>query len=237
MPTNLLPFPTHSSAKEWSWRKIILPCFQHTGELAKKYKLRLSFHADEYTIINSINDVIFENSCETLIYLSDVLEFMDIDGSIVIHIGGVYGDKPGSKKRFINNFYKLPLKVRNKLIIENDDKQYDWKDVLEISKEINAPMVLDIHHHRINNSYRSLTSKDIKEIFSTWNTHTPKIHLSSPQNTKDLRPHADYINIEDFLWFYNLSKKYDYDIMLEAKAKELAVLRFRDNLKSYGIKI
>lgn len=231
MPTNLLPFPTHSSAKEWNWREILLPCFQHTGSLANKYNMRLSFHADEYTVINSNNDSVFNNSYQTLIYLSDVLDLMGIIGHIVIHIGGVYGDKAGSKKRFISNFYKLPQQVRSKLVIENDDKQYDWKDALEICREIGNPMVLDIHHHRINNSYRPLTSEDIKEIFSTWNGYKPKIHVSSPQHIKNLKPHADYINIEDFLWFHDLSKSYDYDIMLEAKAKELAVIKFRDDLK------
>lgn len=237
MPTNILPFPTHPSAKEWNWREIISPCFEHIGKLAKEYNIRLSFHADEYTIINSMNEIVLNNSFNTLQYLSDVLDLMNVDGKIVIHIGGVYGDKAASIKRFINNYYKLPISVRKKLALENDDKQYGWKDVFEISEKINAPMILDIHHHRVNNNHNSLTRGDIKRIFSTWNDITPKIHLSSPQNTKDLKPHADYINIEDFLQFYNLAKDLDYDIMLEAKAKELAVIKFREDLSLQGIKI
>lgn len=237
MPTNILPFPTHPSAKEWNWREILLPCFQHIGKLSKEYNIQLSFHADEYTIINSINDIVLNNSFNTLLYLSDVLDSMNVESKIIIHIGGVYGDKIASKKRFVKNFSKLPIAVRKKLVLENDDKQYDWKDVLDISKEVQAPMVLDIHHYKINNNHGPITSKDINEIFSTWKGITPKIHLSSPENTKDLKPHADYINVEDFLWFYNTVKDFDYNIMLEAKAKELAVLKFRDDLKILGINI
>jgi len=231
IPTNLLPFPTHPSAMEWNWREIFKPCFEHTGKLAKDFGIKISFHADEYTIINSTNETVFQNSVQTLSYLSDVLDFMGVKGRIVIHIGGVYGDKNNSIKRFKSNFNKLPKSVREKLIAENDDKQYDWKDVLEISKELCIPMVLDIHHYKVNNLHDPLTTKDVKEIFSTWKDEKPKIHLSSPQNKKDLRAHAEYINIEDFLWFLNITKIFDYDIMLEAKAKELAALKFREDLK------
>lgn len=235
IPTNLLPFPTHPDAKEWKWREILKSCFSHSGKLAEKYNIRLSFHADEYTIINSINEAIFENSYKTLDYLSDVLDYMNVHGNIVIHIGGVYGDKKSSLKRFIENFYKLSKSVRDKIVIENDDKQYDWKDVLEVSNEIGVPMVLDIHHYRVNNSHKNIAKENVAEIFSTWKGQRPKIHVSSPQNGIDSRAHADYIDVNDFLWFFNLSKDFDYDIMLEAKAKELAAIKFREDLKRINI--
>lgn len=231
IPTNLLPFPTHPIAKDWNWRGILEPCFEYTGKLANELNIRISFHADEYTIINSPLDNVFSNSLNSLIYLSDVLDLMKVYGNIVVHVGGVYKDKIASLERFISNFRKLPEQVKVKIIVENDDKQYGWMDVFNLCEKLNIPMVLDIHHYRVFNPFEPLNFENIKMIFSTWGSKTPKIHLSSPKSQKEPRAHADYIDINDFLWFQELSKGLDYDIMLEAKAKELAVLKFREDLE------
>lgn len=230
IPTNLLPFPTHPIAKEWDWRKIMEPCFQYTGKFANQNKLRISFHADAYTVINSPSEKVFNKSAESLIYLSDVLDMMDVNGKIVVHVGGIYKNKEESLERFSTNYMRLPEHVRIKLVVENDDKQYSWMDVHRLCLELNLPQVLDIHHYKVYALDEPLTSDDIKDIFATWNGEKPKIHLSSPKSTNDMRAHADYININDYLWFYKLARQFDYDVMLEAKAKELAVLQFRRNL-------
>ena len=231
IPTNLLPFPTHPIAKDWNWRQILLPCFKYTGRYIEEFNSRISFHADEYTIINSPNENVFINSMESLIYLSDILDMLNIDGSIVVHVGGVYENKTESLKRFTTNYYRLPEHIRVKLIIENDDKQYSWLDAYNLCEKLKLPHVLDIHHYKVYNPNNPLTSENIKQIFSTWHQKKPKIHLSSPKNPNEPRAHADYINIEDFVWFYRMAKEFDYDIMLEAKAKELAVFKFRNDFK------
>ncbi len=236
IPTNLLPFPTHPITKEWNWRQILEPCFEYTGNLAREMGIRISFHADEYTIVNSPIERVFTNSADSLVYLADVLDMMRLDGNIVIHVGGVYKDKEGSLERFVDNFSKLPQHVRTKLIIENDDKQYSWSDVFRLCERLKLPQVLDIHHYRVfNPEGKPLVKEEINRIFSTWDTKKPKIHLSSPKTQQEPRAHAEYVDIEDFLWFYRLSEEFDYDIMLEAKAKELAVVEFRNQLKSKGI--
>ena len=192
IPTNLLPFPTHPIAKDWNWRSILEPCFEYTGNLANQLNIRISFHADEYTIINSPVENVFTNSVESLIYLSDVLDMMKVNGNIVVHVGGVYKDKDASLKRFTNNFYKIPEQVRVKLIVENDDKQYGWMDVYNLCEKLKLPMVLDIHHYKVYNPFELLNFDNIKMIFSTWDSKIPKIHLSSPKSEKEPRSHSDY---------------------------------------------
>jgi UV DNA damage endonuclease len=230
IPTNLLAFPTHPISNGWNWRRIIQPCFKFSGELANELKIRISFHADEYTIINTPHQTVFENSMKSLIYLADIIDMMDVHGNIVVHVGGVYCNKKESMQRFITNFHKLPEHVKVKIILENDDKQYSWIDTYIICEKLNIPMVLDIHHYKILTPNSSLKTEEISRIFSTWNGKKPKIHLSSARSEKESRAHADYVNINDYLWFYEAAKGFNYDIMCEAKAKELAVLKFKQDM-------
>ena len=235
IPTNLLAFPTHPISNGWNWRSIIQPCFKFCGELANELKIRISFHADEYTIINTPHQTVFKNSMESLNYLADIIDMMNVNGNIVVHVGGVYGNKEESMQRFVTNFHKLPEHVKVKLILENDDKQYSWIDICTICEKLNIPMVLDIHHYKILTPKGTLSREEISRIFSTWNGKKPKIHLSSARNEKENRAHADYVNIDDYLWFYEVAKGFNYDIMCEAKAKELAVLKLKEDMTSLGL--
>jgi UV DNA damage endonuclease len=110
---------------------------------------------------------------------------------MVLHIGGAQGGKEDSIKRFINNFKAFPKEITEKLILENDDKTFTASEVLSICREVNTPMVLDVHHHLCNNNGKSLESM-LGDIFSTWNNHffPPKIHFSTPRETEKDRKHA-----------------------------------------------
>ena len=154
-----------------------------------------------------------------------------------MHIGSSTFGKQNSIKRFINNFKLLDEEEKNLIILENDDKVFNIKDTLEICKILKIPMVLDYHHHKCNNDNLNL-SEYIIEIFKTWNNNTPKIHLSSPKNKKEYRSHHDYINIEDFLEFNAIVKKLkkDFDIMIEAKEKDIALFKLIRELKYRGYK-
>jgi UV DNA damage endonuclease len=93
-----------------------------------------------------------------------MLDLMKLDTSakIQIHVGGAYGDKKASLKRFVARFNRLPDSVIRRLVIENDDKLYDLNDCLKISEEIQIPVLFDIFHHKMNNS----ASHTLKELFS-----------------------------------------------------------------------
>ena len=203
-----------------------------------KSNMRVDFHPDQFCVLNSTKKEIVENSINILEYQYKILEALSIKNKIIIlHVGSSVLGKENSTKRFINNFNKLPNHLKECIAIENDDKVYNVEDCLKISKILNIPIVLDYHHHICNNC------GDIKnyiiDIFKTWKT-TPKIHFSSPKNKtkKDFRSHHDYINTDDFIEFLDKIKdlNYDFDIMIEAKAKDEALFRLTRQLKYHNYK-
>lgn len=119
-------------------------------------------------------------------------------------------------------------------MLENDDKTYTVADVLQISKELSIPMVVDIHHHNCVNNGESLKEL-LPEIFDTWKNEyfKPKIHFSSPKASNQFRSHADDIDISEFYEFLQIAKYTgkDFDVMIEAKNKDTALLNLSQGLK------
>ena len=200
--------------------------------------MRVDFHPDQFCVLNSTNKDVVENSFRILEYHYNILEALKIEDKVIIlHVGSNVFGKKQSIARFINNFEKLPLHIKECIVIENDDKVFNILDCLEISKKINTPIVLDVHHHNCNNPNINLYDY-IDRIFKTWKKK-PKIHFSSPKNKtkKDFRSHHDYINAEDFTEFILKTQKYDFDIMIEAQAKDEALfklvrqLKYKENFK------
>ena len=149
---------------------------------------------------------------------------------INIHIGGVYGDKVSAMERFCKNFERLPDSVKSRLTVENEDKasMYSVVDLYEgVYKVIGIPIVFDYHHHRFNNG--GLTEQEALELaISSWNKIVPVVHYSESRSIEQedpkIRPqaHSDYVL--DYIDTYGNK----VDIMVEAKAKELAVIRYRE---------
>ena len=204
--------------------------YQQISKLIKGSNMRVDFHADQYTVLNSTKKEVVENTIKTLQYHYNLLESLDIlDKVVVLHVGSNVLGKKNSKTRFINNFKKLPQHLQNLIVIENDDKIFNIEDVIEISNEINTPIVLDYHHHLCNKS----SNIDYPKIFKSWKSQTPKMHFSSSKNKREFRAHNDYINSNDFIDFLENIKIYnqDIDIMLEAKTKDEALFRLVRELK------
>ena len=197
--------------------------------------MRVDFHPDQFTVLNSTKKEVIENTIISLNYHCSILKALKIENpTIILHVGSSVLGKDNSIKRFINNFNKLPNYLKESIAIENDDKTYNILDVLELCKKIDVPFVLDYHHHVCNNNNIEI-QKYYKEIFSTWKEKTPKIHFSSPKNKtkKEIRSHHDYINSDDFIPFIE-SIKYlntNLDIMIEAKAKDEALFKLVRELK------
>ena len=203
--------------------------YERIGKKIEDNKMRVDFHPDQYTVLNSTNSTVLTNSMKILEYHYNLLNALNIkDKLLVIHVGsGVFG-KENSIKRFINNFKKLPSYIQEIISIENDDKLFNVEDCLKISKILDIPLVLDYHHYNCNKSYL-----DIKSVFDSWNGRVPKVHFSSPKNSKDFRSHSEYINSDDFICFIDVIKGFnmDVDVMLEAKAKDDALFRLVRELK------
>lgn len=222
LSSNFIPCAT---IIEYDYPNIFKNEFKETSKLIKG---RFDMHLSEYCILNSTNKEVVKRSVDEIKYHYKLLKAFKVKPNIVIHIGSKSFGKGNSIKRFINNFSKLPKYLKESLIIENDDKVFNVEDTLNLCKQINRPMVLDVHHHNCNKTKNDL-SFYLEDIFNTWN-ETPKIHFSSPKNKKDFRAHNDYINSDDFISFIKSINR-DIDIMLEAKAKDDALFRLIRELK------
>ena len=113
--------------------------------------------------------------------------------------------------------------------MENDDKTYTPADLLPICRANGIPLVYDVHHHRCHPD--GLTeAQATRQAIATWNRE-PLFHLSSPiagwQGAQPSR-HHDYIDIADFPACWRRKK---ITVEIEAKAKELAVLKLRAELQ------
>jgi UV DNA damage endonuclease len=96
-----------------------------------------------------------------------------------------------------------------------------------------VPLVLDAHHYRVVPGALSLEEATDFAIAS-WGDREPYFHLSSPRvpwGAGDPRPHADFIDADDVPdYWLALAERVPLTIDIEAKAKERAVLRLREDL-------
>ena len=242
LTSKLIPLATHNELSGWDYSNEFKDELKFLGEYIKSQEFRISAHPDHFTILNPIKSEVLEASIRDLEYHVNLFEAMglyDYKYKLVLHVGGVYGDKERGIERFKKNFVNLPDRIRKRIILENDDKSFTASDVLQICEELGIPMVLDVHHHNCVNNGEPIVEL-LPRIFETWvgETEPPKIHFSSPKSIKDYRSHADYIDYEDFMEFLNVAKlcDKDIDIMLEVKMKDRALLELAGKLeKTDGI--
>lgn len=224
--SQILPVITHPEAgyvvSDLPDARAIRKQFRACGRFARDHHLRTQFHPDQFILLSSIDAGITSRSINDLRYQAEVCEWVGAD-VINIHGGGAYGDKPSALARVEANILRLPKAIRSRLTLENDDKVYTPTDLLPLCERTGIPFVYDVHHHRCLPDGLSIDTVTQRAL-ATWDRE-PLFHISSPREGWDgPRPsrHHDFIDPADFPQEW---RSLDITLEVEAKAKELAVLR------------
>lgn len=222
--SSMIPLSTHP-VNDWVWWEDpdFLAIAEQIRLLVETSQMRVSMHPGQYTVLNSPKPEVVKKSIEDLEYHDRLIQLLG-GNDLILHTGGAYGDKEAAKARFAENYLKLSDSIKRRLRLENDDKTFTVRDVLDVSKMCGIPVCFDIHHHNCNNDG---TPVDFAEILATWEGFgIPKIHISTgKEGFTDLR-HHELVSETDFNELLLLLGDTDADIMFEAKLKEQAVLPF-----------
>jgi len=138
--SDLIPFASHPICK-FNWQKYFKDTFEEIGEIIKDNNMRISMHPDQFIVLNSKKKDVVKRSIKELDYHAQVIDLMKLDktAKIQLHIGGAYGDKKESLMRFVKNYKKLNRRIKERLVIENDDRIFSFKDCLFLFEEIKIP--------------------------------------------------------------------------------------------------
>jgi UV DNA damage endonuclease len=232
--SNLFPWSSEYKLSDMPDYDEICDILSKAGRYAIDNDIRITSHPGPFNVLTSPHEHVVENCINDLSIHGEVFDLMGLSrtpyNKINIHIGGAYGDKVSAMKRFCENFHRLPDSVKTRLTVENDDKatMYSVTDLYEgVYCKIGIPIVFDYHHHRFCDG--GLSEEDALEVaISTWGNIVPVVHYSESRNIEQeddkIRPqaHSDYVR--DYIDTYGNR----VDIMVEAKHKELAVLKYKE---------
>ena len=250
--SNQLPAYTHPDW-QYFWRRTDVRDYaaKHygmAGELARNLGVRLSMHPGQFTVLASENPDIVNRSVEEFEYHADIIRYMGYgqkwqDFKCNVHISGRQG--PAGIKAILP---RLSTEARNTITIENDENAWGLEASLELEKDV--ALVVDVHHHWCHSRGEYIEPNDdrIKRVVDSWRGVRPAMHysvsredlLSGHSTTQrpdfaaleaqghkkgKLRAHSDYMwNAAVNEWASTFRK--DFDIMVEAKAKNLASIKF-----------
>lgn len=230
--SDMFPWASEYSVEDMPDYTKISNILKGCGTYAKNNGLRLTSHPGPFNVLVSPNPNVVDNTIKDLELHGKVFDLLGLDltpyNKINIHCNGVYGDKKSALDRFITNYKRLSESVQKRLTIENDDKasMYSVKDLMYVHEQIGIPIVFDYHHHQFCTGDLS-EEQALKLAVSTWpDGIKPIVHYSESkalhENNPKEKPQAHSLYINSLPNTYGM----DVDCMVEAKAKELAILPF-----------
>lgn len=227
--SDIIPFGS-SPVNDGAWVQQLAPMLRGLGSMALQMGLRLSMHPGQYTVLNSPHEDVVRRAVLDLQYHCAVLDGMGLPPShkIVLHIGGVYGNKLLAMQRFVQHYAALPSGVRSRLVLENDDTCYTVQEVLHIAGQTGAPVVFDNLHHQLNPSEAYKTDGEwIQACGATWAPEdgTPKMHYSQQAAGGRRGAHSASITLQPFLQYVSQLGGQPPDVMLEVKDKNCSALK------------
>lgn len=228
LSSDLVPFAGRGDVNPW-WRDDLRDELRATGAVLRRLDQRVSAHPGQFTVLSSPRPEVVAAAQADLVAASDLFRLMGVPADVVVHVGGAYGDSGAAVARFGENARGLPDQARGMLVVENDDRVHDVSAALAASEAAGVPVVFDAFHHAVlpDRGGRSV-HEALGEALATWRRHrpgrVPKIHWSDPAPGKRAGAHGDLVEpgpLEAFL----RERREPFDVMLEAKWKEQAVLR------------
>jgi len=233
MSSQILPLATHPDSgytlDHLDPSGGISGAYEWAGALARAYDVRLSFHPDQFVVLNSEREAVVKSAVQELELQGEVAEIVGAD-VIVVHAGGAGGGVPAAVERLERGLGLLTPRARERLALENDDRCFTPLSLGRLCQRTGVPLVYDAHHHRCLPD--GLSVAEASELaFGTWGEREPYAHISSPRDgweSPNPRAHADYIDPADFPGFW-LDRTITVDV--EAKAKERAVLALKEALR------
>lgn len=238
--SDIVPLGSHS-INEVTWQEHFQKELNEIGKFIKERGMRVSMHPGQYTVLNAQKEDIVAKAIEDLEYHTRFLDSLGVDAThkIILHIGGGYGDKSAAINRFIENFKRLSPSVKNRLVIENDDKIFNINDVLFVSNEINIPVIFDNLHHECNHEIEIPIKEIMNKIAKTWQEKdgSIKTHYSQQNPHKQIGAHSNTIIVEKFLEYYEEVKEFNTDIMLEVKDKDISAIKCNILVNNFSKKL
>lgn len=258
MTSDLAPYATHPDLPQFHNQvKEFARELRRAGDKARQLDLRLSLHPSQFIVLNSPDAAVREKSIWDLRVQAELLDAMELSAEavIVIHAGGAYGDIESGIDRWCQTWNQLPERVRARLVLENDDVRYSAANILRIHERTGVRLIFDIQHFWCLNPEGLELRPTFEKFLASWpKGQQPKMHFSSPRTEmrqvtrKDrktgksktvLQPpiwtgHADFNHPFEFISFCRSAADLDFDVMLEAKAKDLALLRLRQDLVRFA---
>jgi UV DNA damage endonuclease len=254
----LAPYASHPDLPQFHDQ--VRECAQEVAELGGLIRatgIRVSSHPGQYTVLNSMDLAVQAAAAAELEVQASLLDAMGLgeEAVVVVHVGGAVGGREAAFGRFGRGLERLSDAARARLVIENDDRSFALVDVLALAERTGLRVVWDVLHHRCLDPAAIPDAEAMAAAFATWPAGTtPKVHFSSPRLdvvervTREgrrvtrhsvlpqLRAHADLIDPIAFEYFIrSAAGGRPFDVMLEAKAKDLALLRLRDQLGRRGL--
>jgi UV DNA damage endonuclease len=258
MSSDLAPYATHPDMPQF--HQMVAESAAELaaiGAKARKLDIRLSFHPSQFILLNSPDQTLTRKSIWDLASQSEMLDRMELgpEAVVVTHVGGVYGDREAAVRRWVETWPTLPEHVRRRLVLEHDDIRFSASDTLWIHERTGVPLVFDHQHFWCLNPDALDLRETLTRMLATWPADVrPKVHFSSPRT--ELREvkrkprgggravatyippvwtgHADFVHPFEFISFMRLARDLEFDVMLEAKVKDLALIRLRADLLRYA---
>jgi UV DNA damage endonuclease len=236
--SQIIPFASHPVHRVPWWDEFRAD-FERLRAFIRRHDMRVSMHPGQFTVLNSPRAAVVEASLKEIEWHIRFLDCLAPDAShkVVLHVGGVYGNKVAAADRFVQAVRRLPESWRRRLVIENDERVYATEDVLAISRETGLPVAFDWLHHTASSGGRFPTPRTLGACFDTWKVGDglPKVHFSSQAPGGRKGQHANWIRTAEFERFLETAPERDFDCMLEAKCKDLALFRLRRELQRRGV--